>query len=189
MSTPDPYLATRYEILAVADQDRRRVKDDAPLTLVDEDWLPTDADDIYTALLEAERMVRAARLVKTRLEQLMTDDVMRLGSVRLGDEVFTAKPDTSRKLIDPVGFLHWLGDDWQHAIRVDTPSVRITAVRALADQRGVGAATIIDTFFEEVTAEDAPPKLVRLPVGGPHTPKWATALEPGERGRKPKVGQ
>ena len=140
--------------------------------------------DIYEldeAMLEAKRLAQAARWLERWLEGLAVADLQEHGTIRIGDQVLVARPNRKRVLINADGLADYLGADWKPAVRLGD-NVRITAVRALAQQRGDDPAAIEDTFYEWQGTDDY--KVERLHLGAARTPQWAKRIGQGERVRR-----
>lgn len=135
--------------------------------------------DLDAALLETDRVIRAARMVQARIRGVFQRDIATNGPIRIGSTVYGDKPDRTRRLIDEAGLKAWLGDDWGRVVRVDAGNVRMTGLRDVAASRGVDAGAVEDTFFD--WEGDGGRVLSPLPVDGKYTPKWAKAMREGER--------
>ena len=133
--------------------------------------------ELGECLAEAERMIRAARAVKTHVEEYLADDIAEHGAIRLGDSGYYIGSSTERKLINAEGLLDWLGDPDTigKAVRVNTSNIRISFVKGYAEEEGIGWEAARDTFFEETTDEK---KLRKVPA---MKSKWVEKLEHGER--------
>ena len=132
--------------------------------------------ELGDCLAEAERIIRAARAVKSHIEDYLTEDVAERGAIRLGDVGYYVGTTSTRSLIDPEGFLNWLGTPHRigKAVRVNASNIRITVVRGFAADDGVSDG-VIDSFFEETTDETRLRKVPALKA------KWVENLEHGER--------
>ena len=126
------------------------------------------------ALAEVERIIRAARVVKGRVEEYLADDIVANGAIRLGNDGYYVGSATTRRVIDPAGLLAFLGtpDRINKAVRVNESNVRIGVVRGFAEELGVD---VIDSFFEEETEDK---KLRKVPES---RAKWVANLEHGSR--------
>ena len=136
-------------------------------------------DDLWTMEATAEALQRATRAVLARVRELMIGDVAEFGTVMLGDTLYRAAPDSQRKIVPGMedALLEWLGDDLRYAVNPNY--VRITSVRAIAEDRGHPAGAIEDTFFEVLEEDDAPMKLVKMPRT--RAPKYAQEMKHGDR--------
>jgi hypothetical protein len=136
-------------------------------------------DDLWTMEATAEALMRATREVLNRVRELMIGDVAEFGSVMLGDTLYRAAPDSKRKIIPGQEgvLLDWLDDRLRDAVNPN--AIRITSVRAIAEDRDVDPVMVEDTFYEKVEEEDAPMKLVKMPRT--RAPKYAQAMKHGDR--------
>ena len=168
----------RSLVLFAADQDRHTGLIDLDAE-GDADWLDSlDILELDAVRLEAQRMIRAARAVLTRVEVSLLADVIELGSVRLGKEGFYAGKETDRHLTDPDGLLEWLyRTGGIAAVKAAVPvndEVRIGAIRGIAGDNGQDAKAVEDTFFHTTYGN------VVLKKTKPGT-KWVEGLRHGER--------
>jgi len=139
--------------------------------------------EVYDAILEAERLIRVARMFVASAEGIIIDDVVEFGPIRLGQEVMVPKREKEKRLTDPDGLLEWLGDiaAVRAAVNITERNVRVTTLRTMSVERGGSEFAPENTFFSVTEATDAPWKLDRLPVAGKNTPQWAQALGEGDR--------
>lgn len=136
-------------------------------------------DDLWALEAATESIIAAGRVVLGRIRELMIGDIAEFGTVMLGDTMYRAAPDSQRKIIpgQEDALMEWLGDDLRYAVN---PSyVRITSVRAIAEDRGLPVKAVEDTFFEVLEEDDPPLKLVKMPRS--KAPKYAQAMEHGDR--------
>lgn len=136
-------------------------------------------DDLWTMEAQAEALTRATREVLNRIRELMIGDVAEFGTVMLGDTLYRAAPDSKRNIVEGQqdALLDWLGDDLRYAVNPN--AIRITSVRAIAEQRELPVEAVEDTFYEVLEEEDAPMKLVKLPRT--RAPKYAQGMTHGDR--------
>ena len=141
----------------------------------DEAWLEDcNAVELGDALAETERIIRAARAVKSHIEDYLTEDIATNGAIRLGNDGYYVGSATKRRVIDPAGLLTWLGtpDRISKAVRIDSSNVRIGVIRGFA---GDQEDAVIDSFFEETTEDTT---LRKVPES---KAKWVQGLEHGGR--------
>ncbi len=163
----------RELVAFMARQDREM--EEAILMEGDDEWLASlTGPQLGDALSEAERMIRAARVIKKIVEQHLETDIVENGAIRLGDSGYYVGSSTTRTLHDSEGLLRWLRtpERIHKAIRVTASNVRITDVRHLAEEDDLD---VFDTFFEETTEDD---QLKKVPES---RAKWVQGLESGER--------
>jgi hypothetical protein len=132
--------------------------------------------ELGDCLAEAERIIRAARAVKAHIEDYLEADISENGAIRLGDSGYYVGPATTRRVIDPVGLLHFLYDHGgltaiEKAVNVNS-GARIGVIRGFG---GDSSDAVVDSFFEETTEET---KLRKVPAV---KSKWVENLEHGER--------
>lgn len=149
------------------------------------DW-PEFGDDIeqlWLTLGDAEYIQRAARELVEHVKSVMAAQLDGR-AIRLGDVIYSTRPDVTERLTDPRGLIEWLGDDWHHVIPV-TASTRLRkqALRAIAERRGVDVESVLDTFVE---VEEGSEKLQAVPVA--KAAKWLQALRHGETVERRRKG-
>lgn len=69
---------------------------------------------------------------------------------RFGDRIFRGKNGSKLVPYDTEKILEFLGDDWKAAVR---PAFRTTAIRAIAEERGLNPKVIMESLFERVETE------------------------------------
>tara|TARA_R100001460_G_scaffold97509_2_gene140107 strand:- start:569 stop:1087 length:519 start_codon:yes stop_codon:yes gene_type:complete len=69
---------------------------------------------------------------------------------RFGDRIYRGKNASKLVPYDTDKILEFLGDDWKAAVR---PAFRTTAIRAIAEQRGLNPKVIMESLFERVETE------------------------------------
>ena len=149
---------------------------DGELTVIDS---AESIDDLWQMEGAADALIRAATSVRNQIRELMRQDVAEFGPIKLGDTLYRSKRDSKRQIIDGMGdkLLEWLGDDLRFAVNPNT--VRITSVRAIAEERGIDAEVIEDSFYVDRDDPDAP--LVLEKVHQSRGPKYMQAMEHGDR--------
>jgi len=156
---------------------------DGELTVIDS---AESIDDLWQMEGAADALIRAATSVRNQIRELMRQDVAEFGPIKLGDTLYRSKRDSKRQIIDGMGdkLLEWLGDDLRFAVNPNT--VRITSVRAIAEERGIDAEVIEDSFYVDRDDPDAPLVLEKL---GSRSPKIcaAAAFAAGELEVKPAL--
>jgi len=96
----------------------------------------------------ADEMVGAANLVRRVIRNEIAARLGDRGAARYGDLIYRNGSETKWRVIDPEGLAAWLGGDWAKVVRVSGDNLRRTALRGLADARGISPETVIDTFME-----------------------------------------
>ncbi len=138
-----------------------------------------DIDDLWVMEAAAERLIAAAKEVLYEIRRRMATDVAEFGAVRLGDTLYRVGKKGSREII--VGqeqpLLDWVGDDLRTS--VPATAVRITAVRAIAERRGLDAEVVEDTFYFWDSDPSEPYSLIR--VYETKAPKYFAAMTHGDR--------
>jgi len=165
-----------------------REMEEAVLMEGDDEWLASlTGPQLGDALSEAERMIRAGRTIKKIVEAHLEMDIRANGALRLGNDGYYVGPTTKRELIDPDGFLRWLGtpDRISKAVRVNSSNIRIGVVKGFAQEfvtsiadgykEGDEIRGVIDSFFEETVEEE---QLKKVPES---RAKWVQNLKSGER--------
>ena len=144
---------------------------------------PDDIEQLWLILGDAEYVQRAARELVEHVKTVMAAQLDGR-AIRLGDFIYSTRPDVTERLTNPKGLIEWLGDDWHHVIPV-TPSTRLRrqALRAIAEQRGVDVESVLDTFVE---VEEGPERLQAVPVV--KAAKWLQALGHGETVERKRRG-
>ncbi|KKN73763.1 hypothetical protein LCGC14_0397110 [marine sediment metagenome] len=132
--------------------------------------------ELGDCLAEAERIIRAGRAVKSHIEDYLAADITENGAIRLGADGYYIGPATTRRVIDPLGLLHFLynyGDLYaiEKAININS-GARIGVIRGYG---GESSDAVVDSFFEETKQET---KLRKVPA---MKSKWVKNLEHGER--------
>lgn len=174
------YTALRGLVLHAANQDRAGADMDLD-TEGDAAWLDQLTGlELGDMLAEAERLVRAARFVKARVDEALLRNVEMDGRIRLGDYGYYAGTKTVRRLRDPDGLLDFLHDQGgreavRKAVRLSESNVRISVVRGIAAENGVDPKAVEDSFFETTYGEK---ELKKVPAG---QAKWVEDLSEGER--------
>jgi hypothetical protein len=136
-------------------------------------------DDLWIMESAAEQLLAASKGVLDEIRHLMATDVGEFGSIRLGETLYRVGKKWERKVIDGQDkmLLDWLGVDLKTA--VPASAVRITAVRAVAEKRGLKGETVEDTFYVIESDPDDPYELQRLT--GSRLPKYFAAMKHGDR--------
>lgn len=134
-------------------------------------------DDLWQMEGAAERLIAAGRVVLAEIRRRMKADIDELGAVRLGTTLYRVKPDTSPVVIDgqEEKLLEWLGADLKYAVKAS--DVRITAVRGIAEKRGLTPTAIEQTFYHRDHGDDL--ELIRLPAS--RAPKYFATMDHGDR--------
>ena len=91
---------------------------------------------------------------------------------RFGDRIYRGKNASKLVPYDTDKILEFLGDDWKAAVR---PAFRTTAIRAIAEQRGLNPKVIMESLFERVITNNA---VTILPES--KAPKYLQELDEGE---------
>ena len=136
------------EILAVAKSQRILYGDNEALDL--EDYANLSAEQLVLLRDEIDNLNRDARALKRwiddRIRGLLTNKVM-----RFGDRVFRGRNSSKLVPYDDEKVIEFLGEDWKAAIR---PQFRTTAIKAIAEERGLNPKVILESLFERVETEN-----------------------------------
>lgn len=140
-------------------------------TPVEADW-PAGREELWLLLAEAETLAKAAGRVVAAAKQQLAATIQTNEKVRLGPTVYDVAPTRSFSITDPLAFIEWLGDDWEHVIPVTSHTrVRVGGLKAVCQRRGVDYWTVRNTFFQ---ADEGEPALRGVPVE--RAPKYAQKL-------------
>ena len=135
------------EILEIAKRQRILYGDEA-LDLDEYEGLT--AEDLVRLRDEIDMLNRDARALKSwiddRIRGLLTNKVM-----RFGDRVFRGRNSSKLVPFSDDKVIEFLGDDWKAAIR---PQFRTTAIKAIAEERGLNPKVILESLFERVETEN-----------------------------------
>ena len=135
------------EILEIAKRQRILYGDEA-LDLDEYEGLT--AEDLVRLRDEIDMLNRDARALKSwiddRIRGLLTNKVM-----RFGDRVFRGRNSSKLVPFSDDKVIEFLGDDWEAAIR---PQFRTTAIKAIAEERGLNPKVILESLFERVETEN-----------------------------------
>lgn len=134
-----------------------------------------NADDWYDWWSEVERLYAAVRTIREYINNRFAAHLGR-DSLRQGEEVFRVGSYPNRKPQDVDALWDFLGPDARKVIA--TERVRITALRAVAEQRGLDPEVVEDTFLETTWSE---PRLQVVPITKARN--WEQRLQSGERGQ------
>lgn len=139
------------------------------------DW-PTDREQLWLTLADAENIQRAARDLVDELKSEFARTLDENESVRLGEYVYKVSVDRREKITDPRALVEFLGEDLPHVVPV-TSSTRLRkgGIDAVCEKRGIDRRTFEETFLE---VEWGDRKLCAVPVS--KAPKYAQGLEHGE---------
>lgn len=135
------------EILEIAKRQRILYGDEA-LDLDEYEGLT--AEDLVRLRDEIDMLNKDARALKSwiddRIRGLLTNKVM-----RFGDRVFRGRNSSKLVPFSDDKVIEFLGDDWKAAIR---PQFRTTAIKAIAEERGLNPKVILESLFERVETEN-----------------------------------
>lgn len=163
-------------ILEVAEVDHDEFPWSEPLYLFDSS---EGIDDLWIMESAAQGLIAAGQEILAEIRKRMAADVSEFGAIRLGETLYRVGQKWERKVIDGQDkmLLDWLGKDLKTA--VPASSVRITAVRAIAEKRGLKPEAVEDTFYFIESDPDDPYELQRL--YGSRLPKYFAAMKHGDR--------
>lgn len=143
--------------------------------------------------------MRAARLARAAVDQLLIADIKARGDVRFGDAGYRIAPSRSRKIVDVDQLVAWARDAGgpdalAQIFRLGDDNVRVTAVRAIAERwiRSQGGGPLAELSDDEVKAYcdaveqthfewvdvDGGERLDSIPAT---KAKWVAGLEHGQR--------
>ncbi len=136
-------------------------------------------DDLWMMESAAEGLIAASKEVLAEIRRRMAEDIDEFGAIRLGDTLYRVGNKWERKVIEGQEkmLLDWLGEDLKTA--VSASAVRITAVRAVAEKRGLKGEAVEDTFYFIDSDPDEPYELLR--IYGSKAPKYFAAMKHGDR--------
>jgi hypothetical protein len=163
------------DLITILDALRSSTEPDVAELFAERAGLVNDADDWYEWWSEAERLYRLTRLLREHINQRFAAHLGK-DSLRQGDEVLRVGSYPVRKPVDPDPLWDFLGPDARLVIPIER--VRITALRAVAERRGLDPEVIEDTFIDTTWSE---PRLQVVPITKARN--WEQRLRSGERGR------
>ena len=150
---------------------------------VDPDLLDFTGYNTVDALVEWRNNLagigQAVKLIRGAVDSEIAGRLGDGGSARFGDTVYRVYPAGKWKAHDPKGLASWVAQGNKgiaqriHAVYGGT--VRVKAIRALAQDDSVGVQGVVETFLEKVNEE---PKLHALPRD--KAPVWLQKLREGE---------
>ena len=139
------------------------------------DTFPSDREELWLLLADAETYAAAARdlvaAIKTDFARTLSENE----SVRYGDIIYRMSVDRKERITDPQALVEFLNVDWHHVVPV-TSSTRLKkgGIRAVCERRGLDPEVFEDTFID-VTWGDR--RLVAIPIS--KAPKYAQGLDHG----------
>jgi len=71
--------------------------------------------------------------------------------MRFGDRVFRGRNASKLVPYDDDKIIDFLGNDWKKAVR---PAFRVTAIKAIAEERGLDSKVIVESLFDRVETEN-----------------------------------
>ena len=166
-----PLLSSLISRVAGRDPEQDWTDDPTALDLAD-----APVEDLVAAKHTMTQLRVALSKISQHIDRLIAQDVYRNGSIRLGDTVYCPSMTSERRLLPGQGaaLVEFLGPDLGRCVNPNT--VRITDVRAVAEERGIDADLIEQTFYEHTILTE--PELAPVPV---MKRKWAQQLKDGER--------
>ena len=108
------------------------------------------AEELVLLRDEIDLLTKDARTLKRwiddRIRGLLTNKVM-----RFGERVFRGRNASKLVPYDDDKIIDFLGDDWKKAVR---PAFRVTAIKAIAEERGLDSKVIVESLFDRVETEN-----------------------------------
>ena len=136
------------EILLIAKNQRIQYGEEEELDL--EEYLELTAEELVLLRDEIDLLTKDARALKRwtddRIRGVLTNKVM-----RFGERVFRGRNASKLVPYDSDKIIEFLGDDWKKAVR---PAFRVTAIKAIAEERGLNSKVIVESLFERVETEN-----------------------------------
>ena len=141
----------------------------------DEAFEESPLEDIWEERKTLTGMIAAIKRVRDALDAEIAERIGQAKTVRLDD--YHVRMSTTRRLkvIDPIGFKNWVGKDWDAVINPLSATLRVKALRALAEARQEDPDMATDAFCKWV---DGPMRLTTVPID--KAPKYAQEMEHGE---------
>ncbi len=106
-------------------------------------------------------IIEAAKQVKALIDAVMAKKLGPAGVGRFDDYQVKVAPQRKLKIIDPQGFVEWVGPDWHRVFNVSPNGLRMKGLRALAEERGLDPDHALDTYCEYEQGEG---KLATIPL-------------------------
>lgn len=120
-------------------------------------------------------IIAAAKRVRDEIDKLIANKLGPATSVRLDDFQVKLAPSRRLRVIDPEGFKNWVGKDWDEVINVTSATLRVKALRAIAEKRDEDPDMALDAFCKWIEGE---PRVTTIPID--KAPKYAQDMEHGE---------
>ena len=128
--------------------DEDRLEDE--LAEVTEENLPTTNLELIELLYKVKSVKRAVTTLETRVKNTLSSN-MQGKATKIGNDVVIGKGTNTYKPYSVDKVLEYLGDDWKTAVR---PSLRTTAIKKIAEDRGDNPYVIFDSLFETIITGD-----------------------------------
>lgn len=114
------------------------------------DSFPKEISDKIDLLYKIKSVKRAVTTLETELKNALAYEMQ--GKARkVGNEVVIGKGTNTYKPYDVNKVLDFLGEDWKVAVR---PEFRTTAIKKIAEERGLNPYVIFDSLFETIVTGD-----------------------------------
>lgn len=127
-----------------------------------------DLEELWLRRSLALQVAQAAKNYKRLVDEQMATLIGKGNSVRLGDEIYTAKPTRRYKIDNGERLLDWLGEDARRAFNPTT--ARVGVLKQLAHERELDPMAVLETFgawveegcINSVPVSKAPKRLQHL---------------------------
>lgn len=143
--------------------------------------MPEEMDELreksLTGLWEERKTAKGLLNCAKRIVAAIDGEISRrlgpVGTARLDDYQVRISRDRRVHVLDPDGLAEWLGNDWEKAVNLRY--VRTSALRQIAEDRGLDPDEPIDSFLE---IEEGDARLTTKPIE--KAPKYVSKMGHGE---------